>query len=87
MKHRNVVTTWLGSEGGLFYSAYLQEALKKLLGELVNQYVTDKGVDISMVIRGRINMLEDLLMLPEIIKSYEGLKRELSILEAEGYKE
>lgn len=53
--------------------------------QLANNYLNEKGVDVSQVIRGRLFAVQDIMSLPDTIDNKDKLEKELKALEAEGF--
>jgi len=69
------------------FKNYINGSIKSLENQLLNNFMDEKGRDVSAVIRGRLYMLKDIMELDEQAGNYDKLKKELMELEAQGYKE
>lgn len=76
----------MGVKEAEHFKTYLSGSLAALMEQLANNYMDEKDRDVSLVIRGRIYMLKDILDITGQLDSYDKMKRELVDLEGEGYK-
>jgi hypothetical protein len=69
-----------------FYKRFLGDAIITFSDQLINNFMDDKGRDLSAVIRGRLYQLKDVIGIVTELESYDKMKEELMALENEGYK-
>ena len=48
LKHKNEILVWLSS--GKYYKEYLENYARKLMLELTSNFLTDKGVDLEVLL-------------------------------------
>lgn len=74
MDHKGSFSVTKNTEGWKHYEGYLKEILKLNEEALVYNYrALNNTVDVSEKIRGRIEVIKEILSLDEAIKQYEGL--------------
>lgn len=54
--------------------------------QLTNNFMDDKGRDVSSIIRGRLYQLKEIVGIVEELETYDKMKLELGALENEGFK-
>jgi hypothetical protein len=69
-----------------FYKKFLGDAIITFSDQLINNFMDDKGRDLSAVIRGRLYQLKDVVSIVSEMESYDKMREELMALENEGYK-
>jgi len=80
------VKAWFSVDAADYYKKFLQDAIVTFADQLTNNFMDDKGRDLSAVIRGRLYQLKDIMGIVTEIDSYDNMKRELLDLENQGYK-
>lgn len=61
------------------------EAIVTFSDQLVNNFLDDKGHDLSAIIRGRLYQLKDVMSIVEEIDTFDKMRTELLALENEGF--
>jgi hypothetical protein len=70
----------------MFYKKFLGDAIITFSDQLINNFMDDKGRDLSAVIRGRLYQLKDIVGIVNELETFDKMKEELMALENEGYK-
>lgn len=86
LKHKAEVKAWFNVDAALPYKKFIGDAVIAFSDQLINNFLDDKGRDMSAVIRGRLYQLKDILSVTEEIDTFDKMKQELLALENEGYK-
>ena len=86
LKHKASVKAWFNMPESEYYKKFLGDAIITFSDQLINNFMDDKGRDLSAVIRGRLYQLKDVISIVAEMESYDKMKEELMALENEGYK-
>lgn len=86
LKHKQEVKAWFSVDAAMFYRKFLGDAVISFSDQLINNFMDEKGRDVSPIIRGRLYQLKDILGIADELDSYDRMKAELLALENDGYK-
>lgn len=85
LRHKQAVKAWFSLPEAEHYKKFIQDAIISFTDQLVNNYLDQKDHDLSMVIRGRLYQLKDVIGIIAEFDTYDKMKIELLSLENEGY--
>ena len=68
------------------YLKFLGDGIITFSDQLINNFMDDKGRDLSAVIRGRLYQLKDIMSIVAEIETFDKMKAELLDLENQGFK-
>ena len=86
LKHKQELKAWFSVDAADYYKKFLGDAVITFSDQLINNFMDDKGRDLSAVIRGRLYQLKDILELATQLDDYDKMRQELMSLENEGFK-
>lgn len=86
LKHKASIKAWFNMPEAEIYKKFLGDAVITFSDQLINNFMDEKGRDLSAVIRGRLFQLKEIVGIVAEMDSYDKMKQELLALENEGYK-
>src|SRR5579859_500063 len=77
LDNRMIIEVYLNQPQAKVLEEYYFARLQDMLQELVNSPLNHKGRDVSDIIRGKIMMLQEIINMKHVFKTYDGMKEQV----------